>query len=51
MKYAVIAGLLLAGAAAKNNNTEDAKKYVQIVEGFLEGALDAEGFDDIDTCI
>ena len=26
-------------------------KYVQIVEGFLEGAADAEGFTDIEKCI
>jgi len=51
MKYAVLAGLLLAGSAAKNNNAEDAEKYVQIVEGFLEGALEAEGFDDVEKCV
>ena len=52
MKYsAVLAGLLLANAAAKNDQVEDAQKYVQIVEGFLKGTVDAEGFSDIETCI
>lgn len=52
MKYsAVLAGLLLANAAAKNDQVEDAQKYVQIVEGFLKGTVDAEGFTDIETCI
>lgn len=51
MKYGVFASLLLAGAAAKQGNTADAQKYVQMVEGFLMGALDAEGFTDIEHCI
>jgi dihydroxyacetone kinase DhaKLM complex PTS-EIIA-like component DhaM len=51
MKYAALAGLLLAGVAAENNDKDTALKYVQIVEGFLDGAADAEGFTDIDKCI
>ena len=51
MKYAVLAGLLIANAYGKQNETESAKKYVQIVEGFLMGTLDAEGFTDIEHCI
>ena len=51
MKYGMLASLLMAGAAAKNGQVEDAKKYVQIVEGFLMGAIDAEGFTDIEHCI
>lgn len=51
MKYAVLAGLLLASASAADNQPETAQKYVQIVEGFLMGTLDAEGFTDIEKCI
>jgi len=51
MKYAALAGLLMAGIAAENNDKVSALKYVQIVEGFLDGAADAEGFNDIDKCI
>lgn len=50
MKYAVLAGLLMAQAAAAENKVEDTKQYIQIVEGFLKGTLDAEGFDDIEHC-
>ena len=44
MKYAALSALLLASASAANNDIEDTKKYVQIVEGFLMGTLEAEGF-------
>jgi hypothetical protein len=37
--------LLLGSASAIDT------KYVQIVEGMLKGALDAEGFDDIVKCL
>lgn len=51
MKYAVLAGLLLAGAAAKNNEVEDAQNYVLFVEGLLKGTIEAEGFTDIQKCV
>jgi hypothetical protein len=47
-KYLPIA-LLLANASAKK--AVDTQKMVSIVEGVLAGALNAEGFDDINTCI
>ena len=37
--------LLLGTASAVD------QKYVQIVSGLLKGALDAEGFDDIEKCL
>jgi hypothetical protein len=51
MKYAVLAGLMMAQAAAYENEIGEAKKYVQIVEGFLKGSIDAGGFNDIEQCI
>ena len=51
MKYAAIAGLLLASAAAKQNKAADVKKYVQITEGILMGTIHAEGLTDIEHCI
>ena len=51
MKYAVLAALALAQAAAYENELGESKKYVQIVEGFLKGTIDASGFDDIEQCI
>jgi hypothetical protein len=47
-KSAVIA-MLLANASAKQ--ATDLAKMEQIVEGILMGALDAEGFTDITSCI
>lgn len=51
MKYATLAALMLASTAAKQNDTQSAQKYVQIVEGFLMGTIKAEGFTDIEKCI
>ena len=51
MKYGLLASLLMAGAAAKNGQVEEVQKYVWIVEGFLTGTIDAEGFNDIERCI
>ena len=50
-KYAL--ALLLGSAAAKNNQVDkvNVKQVEDIVGGFLKGALDAEGFDDITKCI
>jgi len=39
---------LLLGAASANSSDS---KMVQIVEGVLKGALDAEGFTDIEKCV
>ena len=41
--------LLLANASAKQ--AADMQKMEQIVGGILKGALDAEGFTDITTCL
>lgn len=41
----------MAGVSAAENQPQDAQKYVKIVEGFLMGTLDAEGFTDIEKCI
>lgn len=48
-----LAYLALIGAAAAKNNkkTVDVKKLEAIVGGLLRGAIDAEGFNDISTCI
>ena len=51
MKYATLASIMLAGAAAKQGDNQSSQKYIQIAEGFLMGALKAEGFDDIEHCI
>jgi hypothetical protein len=48
MKYAVLAGLLLAQSAAKENKAEEAKQYVKIAEGILNGTI---GDNDIASCI
>jgi hypothetical protein len=50
-KYAVLAALLMAQASAYENELGEAKKYVEIVEGFLKGSINASGFNDIDQCI
>ena len=42
---------LLGVAAANSKNQIDEQKMVKIVEGILMGALDAEGFTDIEHCI
>ena len=42
---------LLLGTAAAHNKNVDVKQVEEIVGGFLKGALDAEGFDDINKCI
>lgn len=47
MKFA--AALLLGTASATLTPTE--QKALSITEGFVKGALDAEGFDDIEKCI
>jgi hypothetical protein len=51
MKYATIASLFAAQATAYSNELNDGKKYVKIVEGFLYGTIQAEGFTDIEQCI
>jgi len=43
-----VTALLLANTQAKVQDTATA---VKIVEGLLKGAIDAEGFSDIDSCI
>ena len=48
MKYAALACLL---ATASANEKVDTKVVVSIVEGFLMGTLEAEGFTDIEKCI
>jgi len=42
---------LLGVATANSKNQIDEQKMVKIVEGILMGALDAEGFTDIEHCI
>ena len=49
MKSSLATMLLLANASAKN--AVDVQKMVQITEGVLMGALQAEGFTDIESCI
>lgn len=52
MKYAAYLALMSSVAAKSQEQVElDRIKLVQIVEGVLQGALHAEGFDDINTCI
>lgn len=51
MKYAAIASLFAAQTLAYENEFDAGKKYVKIVEGFLMGAIEAEGFTDIEQCI
>jgi hypothetical protein len=47
-----LAYLALIGAANANKKSmKDAKKVEAIVGGILRGAIDAEGFTDINTCI
>jgi len=49
MNKLLASALLLANASAKQ--AQDTQQMVLIVEGILKGALDAEGFDDIEHCI
>lgn len=53
MKYAVLAGLLLAQSAAKENNTEEEKQYIKLAEGLLDGTIDinidAKCIEDVKT--
>ena len=51
MKYATLTALVAACANAAEQQPQDAQKYVSMVEGFLMGAIDAEGFTDIEKCI
>jgi hypothetical protein len=48
-KQAVLA-LLLANTSAKHQSLR-ATELEQVVGGLLKGALDAEGFQDITSCI
>lgn len=49
MKFA--AALLIGSVAAKQDLSPTAQEALSITEGFIKGALDAEGFDDIEKCI
>ena len=49
MKYFTACALL--GAASADNLRMDKQQFVLMTEGFLKGALNAEGFDDIEKCI
>ena len=49
MKYFTACALL--GAASADNLRMDKQQFILMTEGFLKGALDAEGFDDIEKCI
>jgi len=49
MKSSIATLLLVANASAKN--AVDVQKMVSITEGVLMGALNAEGFTDIEHCI
>ena len=48
MKLAALAAAISAVAA---NEKIDAKDVVQLVDGFLNGALKEGGFDDIEKCV
>ena len=49
MKYFTACALL--GAASADNLRMDKQQFILMTEGFLKGALHAEGFDDIEKCI
>lgn len=50
MKNLAIATLLL-GASAHSTDSVEKEKYLKLTEGFLMGAIQAEGFTDLETCI
>ena len=49
MKYLAVCALL--GASSAKNLRMDKGQFIAMTEGFLKGALNAEGFDDIEKCI
>ena len=49
MKY--LAACALLGVASADNLRMDKQQFILMTEGFLKGALHAEGFDDIEKCI
>ena len=42
---------LFLGSSLAKTQLADNQKMVEIVKGFLKGAIEAEGFNDIETCI
>ena len=49
MKY--LAACALIGVTSADNLRMDKQQFVLMTEGFLKGALHAEGFGDIEKCI
>ena len=49
MKYLTACALL--GVVSAENLRMDKQQFIAMTEGFLKGALHAEGFDDIEKCI
>ena len=51
MKHLALTTLLLTGPAHAKNTVDTQKKYLQITEGLLMGAIQAEGLTDIAHCV